>query len=577
MDDSGPQKSVVRARESRRPSVLPLPAADYDLRILWPLVRWMEKNHGPDAIKRLTEGTGVSPDAFDLKSRWISSAAFETILSRARARMPDDATFMNACSYRIKDAYGPIRYLLWAASPGAVYGQSVKTYRLISTVGKPSIVAQDRTHFHMRIERDGRTFSRLTCLLRQSQCRALPTLWGLPAAHVREDACIARGDPTCELHYHWYAGRRVVPSLVGAGVAALIAYVLMRFGVAVPAGPLVSAMIGGLLGYLFEARRADRINERTRKEVMDALQQLAREEAESRTDLLQMHGRQKEWTRLVEEEMTSRSAAIQKLSSGVEELHQARATRVLGFSHDLRNPLQIIQMSAEYLKGVPFEADPDAAESVRDIVLSVDRMRRMLGDLVVVTKSQRDFVTMAPQRVETAELVDALRRRLRALAYGSEVRTTAFATREAPDHLEIDPLALDRIVDNLLTNAVKYTDRGSIVLELDGTPGHLVIKVSDTGRGIEPDAVDRIFHAGGSAVESRRGDSFGVGLSVVVQLLEQIGGRLEVMSKPGSGTTFWVHLPVAAAPAASQAEADSPRESTGDALRRVVRIRNVPT
>jgi signal transduction histidine kinase len=181
---------------------------------------------------------------------------------------------------------------------------------------------------------------------------------------------------------------------------------------------------------------------------------------------------------------------------------------------------------------------------------------------------------MAPQRVETAELVEALRRRLRALAFGRQVRTTALVTREAPAYLQIDPLALDRIIDNLLTNAVKYTDRGSIVLELDGTSGYLVIKVSDTGRGIAPDALDKIFHAGGSTVDSRRGDSFGVGLSVVVQLLGQIGGRLEVMSKSGSGTTFWVYLPVEAIPRTGSG-GTSTRESTDEALRRVVRVRNV--
>ena len=157
------------------------------------------------------------------------------------------------------------------------------------------------------------------------------------------------------------------------------------------------------------------------------------------------------------------------------------------------------------------------------------------------------------------------------------MRTTAFATREVPDHLEIDPLALDRIIDNLLTNAVKYTDRGSIVIELDGTPGHLVIKVSDTGRGIEPDAVGGIFQAGGSTLDSRRGDSFGVGLSVVVQLLQQIGGRLEVMSKPASGTTFWVYLPVRRAPPRLPGPRSTrSRESTDEALRRVVRVRSVP-
>jgi signal transduction histidine kinase len=170
----------------------------------------------------------------------------------------------------------------------------------------------------------------------------------------------------------------------------------------------------------------------------------------------------------------------------------------------------------------------------------------MLGDLVQVTKAQRDFVTMAPQPVETSELSESLRGRLRALVHGRDVRTTVFATREAPQQVEIDPLALDRIVDNLLTNAAKYTERGSIVVELDGSEGFLVIKVSDTGCGIEPHALESVFEVGGSSVESRRGDSFGVGLSVVVQLLDQMGGRLEIMSKPGSGTTFWVYVPLQA-------------------------------
>jgi signal transduction histidine kinase len=574
MEESGPQTAVVRIA-SVRPSKSPPPRADYNLRILWPLARWIEEHQGAGALEEVVAGTGTAAVDFDGKSRWVTADAFETIIARGRARMPDDETFMRACVHRLKEAYGPIRYLLWATSPGVVYGQTVKTYHLVSTVGKPSIVAQERTHFHMRIESDGRTISRLNCLMRQAQCRALPTLWGLPAAHVKEDACIARGDPTCELHYHWYIGRRWLPTLLGGGLAGLVGYALLRLGLATPLAALAWAVIGGFVGFLLETRRSDRINERTRREVMEALQQLAREEAEARNDLLQMHSRQKEWTRLVEEEMSARAGVFQKLATGVEDLHQARASTLLGFSHDLRNPLQIIQMSAEYLQ----EAVPtggEAVAAVHDITQSVGRMRRMLGDLVHVTKAQRDFVTMAPQRVDTKELTGALRRRLRALAYGGEVRTTVFATREVPDHLEIDPLALDRIIDNLLTNAVKYTDRGSIVLELDGTPGHLVLKVSDTGRGIEADAVDHIFHAGGSSPDSRRGDSFGVGLSVVVQLLDQIGGRLELMSKPASGTTFWVYLPVEAVPRRSMSEVSREPESADRALSRVVRIRKVP-
>jgi len=346
------------------------------------------------------------------------------------------------------------------------------------------------------------------------------------------------------------------------------------------------------VGYLLEVRRTERMNARTREEVMGALRDLAHDESDARRELLEMHQRQKDWTRLVEEEMNARTAAIQDAVSGVQEVQSERATTLLGFSHDLRNPLQVIQMSADYLDLSPaLKADKDAADSLGDMHQAIDRMRTMLGDLVRVTKAQRKFVHMAPQIVPIPGLTDGLRRRLRALVHGRDVRSTVFATREVPEEVQIDPLALDRVIDNLLTNAAKYTERGSIVVELDGTPGFLVIKVSDTGCGIEPDALDRIFEPGGSNPRSRRGDSFGVGLSVVVQLLDQIGGRLEVMSRPGLGTTFWVYLPLLARPersstappdaavlsaSAIQVHQEVHHASAGGALQRVVKIRRLP-
>ena len=127
---------------------------------------------------------------------------------------------------------------------------------------------------------------------------------------------------------------------------------------------------------------------------------------------------------------------------------------------------------------------------------------------------------------------------------------------------------------------------GRYVVELDGTPGYLVIKVSDTGCGIASEDLERIFDPGGSNPKSRRGDSFGVGLSVVVQLLDQIGGRLEVMSRPAAGTTFWVNLPIVAerrstVPSSADLSLVSGAAPAYDisrvaALSRVVRIRRLP-
>jgi signal transduction histidine kinase len=577
----------VNAETPSRSSRAPERSADYNLRILWTLARYFEDRHGADGLAALAAAGGITPAELEGGNHWVSADAFEAMLSHARGILPDEEEYKRACAYRIEEAYGPLRYILWAITPAGVYAQASRQFKLMSTCGELKLTGHGPTWAHASFS-SRVPYSRNNCLLRHAQSVHLPTLWGLPPAHLHETQCAGLGDPTCEYHWSWYTTRRWLPPVLGAVLAGLVGWALVHLGMPHVPTPVFLALLGATVGYLLEVRRTERVNERTRQEVMGAFRDLAYGESDARRELLEMHQRQKDWTRLVEEEMNARAAAIQHAVSDVQEVHSARASTLLGFSHDLRNPLQVIQMSAEYLDGTPtIKSDSDARDALGAIQQSVDRMRRMLGDLVRVTKAQRDFVQMTPQAVLVPALTDGLRRRLRALVHGRDVRGTVFATREAPSELQIDPLALDRILDNLLTNAAKYTDRGSIVVELDGTPGFLVLKVSDTGCGIPPDALDRIFEPGGSSVRSRRGDSFGVGLSVVVQLLDQIGGKLEIMSRPGAGTTFWVYLPlevraerlsnVPSTMESAGAEVVPIRAfSPGGALSRVVTIRKLP-
>jgi signal transduction histidine kinase len=517
--------------------------ADYNLRIVWTLARFVEDRFGAEALRAFAAAGGLAPADFEAPNHWVSAQAYEALLVHARGLVDSDEAFMRAGVHRIKEAYGPLRYILWATTPAAVFAQGAAQYRVMSTAGDLRLIERGATWAHMRFT-SRVPFSRLACLLRHAHSTALPTFWGLPPAHLKETACVGLGDASCELHYHWYASRRWLPAVLGVALAIMAGVVIARISAVTVPLPLTLAVVGGALAFLVEGRRTERMNERTREEVMGALREVAQDGSEARRELLGMHRRQRDWTRLVEEEMAARSAALKEAVAGVNEVQSARAKTLLGVSHDLRNPLQIIQMSAEYLDGTPaLKGDPEGASALGDIRQAVDRMRRMLGDLVRVTKAHREFVQMTPQRVSIPELTEGLRRRLRALVYGRDVRATVVATREAPDAVEIDPLALDRILDNLLTNAAKYTERGGIVVQVSGTRETLVLKVSDTGCGIPADALDRIFEPGGSSLRSRRGDSFGVGLSVVVQLLDQIGGRLEIVSRPGTGTTFWVHLP----------------------------------
>jgi signal transduction histidine kinase len=214
-----------------------------------------------------------------------------------------------------------------------------------------------------------------------------------------------------------------------------------------------------------------------------------------------------------------------------------------GFSHDLMNPLAVLRATVERLRTGLDGTASEREESLIDVENSVNHMIRMLEELMKVATTTREIIPLVPTPVDVRSLIEKLRRRLRALVRGRDLRINVTRTREAPDSIETDPLLLDRIVDNLLTNAVKYTEQGGISIEVDGGPTTLTLKVSDTGRGIPAEALPRSFEPGGSEPHLRAADSHGVGLSVVVQLLGRVGGRLEVMSTPGHGTTFWIHLP----------------------------------
>jgi signal transduction histidine kinase len=538
---------------------------DYNLQILWPLARYVEDKQGAEALRKLAASAGVQTSDLDGKAHWASLECFEAFLAEARARLGDE-TFKVACAYRLREAYGPLRYLLWATSPAAVFRQAAKNYRMISRVGDLQIVSSTRNQVHTRFV-STRPFGRATCLMRHAQGAALPTLWGLPSAYVEERSCIGLGDPSCEFYMCWYEQRRWTPELAalltaGLGMGAVSAGYLSS------SAPLfLITALTGAIAYIYELRRTDKVNVKIREDFMGTLRRLAEEEANVRDELIALHQRQREWSRLLEQAAAEQAESFRRIAAEVESFQEERQS-LLGFSHDLRNPLAVLDAAIEYVREKADALGPEGPSLAEDMKGSVTTMKRLVASLMSVQTERSLLVKSVPKAIEVPTIADRLRRRVKALAHGQDVRATVFSTREAPASIETDPVVFDRIFDNILANAVKYTPRGSIVVEVGGTPGYLVIKVSDTGRGIEPEQLEKVFSPRGSDPSGRAPDSYGVGLSVVVQLLGQMGGRLEVMSKPGVGTTLWVHIPERAVQGSLPE-----RESAENLLSRVVKIR----
>ena len=120
----------------------------------------------------------------------------------------------------------------------------------------------------------------------------------------------------------------------------------------------------------------------------------------------------------------------------------------------------------------------------------------------------------------------------------------AVQERQRPDISRVDPVRLKQILNNLLSNAIKFTASGEVCLSASRQGDELCLAVRDTGVGIPPEEQARVFEAYYRGNNAGNTSGEGIGLYLAKENLQQIGGSIDVASKPGHGSTFTIHLPV---------------------------------
>ncbi len=561
-----------------------LPAAttsagdDLNVCIFQSLAAFLRETQGMAALERAARAADLLPGDFDgsSRSRWISLAQAERFLAEARSFFPDDASFAAACAHQYRASYGPLLLIARATTPWAAYelGCNRIMTGVLTRIGRFEARRQG-SRYSIRYF-GSRRESHLMCLPRQAQIAAMATLWGLPPLRVDHPRCIARGDECCEYLFNLVEPTRWLLAAVGlaAGLAAAAAAGMLGVSVNDPTLWGTLPLLGLLVGMGAEWRRASLANRQMAHEIQEGMVELTRQEAEARRELLAFQQRQRNWSRLLEDQVTERSERQQKVIDQMRSLEEQRIRALRALSHDLRGPLTVLSLSTDRLLERKGPSERDRSSLLQEMVNASSQMTKLLNRLLDSLSAESQALQLTARTIEVSPLVERLRQRLNALCYRRDIRTSTFSTREAPDAIEIDEVLLDRVVDNLLTNAAKYTEHGSILVEVSGSPGYLIIKVSDTGRGIDQEKIERVFVPGGSEAELRAPNSSGLGLSVVVQLLAQIGGKLEVMSKPNVGTTFWAHLPIRPSPQSAEPFKGRPdRPESRDPLQGVVFIR----
>jgi PAS domain S-box-containing protein len=261
-------------------------------------------------------------------------------------------------------------------------------------------------------------------------------------------------------------------------------------------------------------------------------------------------GRRYDATDLAAAEDLARRAAVaienSQLYQAVHDAGRRKDEFLATLAHELRNPLAPIR-NALYLLRTADTGGPTVTRALDMMDRQLHHLTRLVDDLLDVSRVMRgkidlrpepvDLAAIATRAVETAQpLIDARR------------HTLTVVGPEQPLRVQADPVRLTEVVSNLLTNAAKYTEPGGAIrLAVTDGDGQAEIRVSDTGVGIAPDVLPRVFDLFFQADTSAAGTQggLGIGLTLVKSLVELHGGTVEARSAgPGHGSEFVVRVPI---------------------------------
>ena len=245
-----------------------------------------------------------------------------------------------------------------------------------------------------------------------------------------------------------------------------------------------------------------------------------------------------------EEVLASLEERVRERTAQLEAANQEKSRFLANMSHELRTPLNGVIAVAELL--ALKQTDATAREQAELIASSGRLLERVLSDILDVSK-----IEAGQMRLEVGEFdVEVLAARIaelhRASAEAKGLELVWSVSPEAKGVYRGDPVRLTQIQSNLLSNAVKFTQAGKVELIVERTSEGLSFKVSDTGIGFDRETRERLFKRFEQADASitRRFGGTGLGLAICRSLAELMGGRVDVRSQPGEGSTFDVIVPL---------------------------------
>ncbi len=230
---------------------------------------------------------------------------------------------------------------------------------------------------------------------------------------------------------------------------------------------------------------------------------------------------------------------LKKAQKEAEDANRAKSYFLAQASHDLRQPLQALQLFTDALENS--NPSPEQKPLIQKIDASIGNFRLMLDNLLDISKLEFDKMVFEPQNFNLSELLQRLCMEYKSVAANRDI---LLRCRIPLIWMYGDRLLVERILRNLLSNAIKYA-KNKIALSCEENGNHIIIRVMDNGVGIKNSEAEKIFDEfyQSRTIPDNRGMGAGLGLSIVKKLTKMLRGRIALRSSPGKYTIFSIYLP----------------------------------